>query len=262
MRQSINHLRKKMRDQEKIVCLTCYDAGFARIIDRLGIDVILVGDSLGMVVQGHESTLMVTIEQMVYHTRCVARVSQSAFIIADMPFASYNHPQQALETAVNLIQGGAHMVKLEGGTHLEAVIQYLAKAGIPVCAHLGLLPQSIYKIGAYRVQGKNPLDAKQIREDALCLEQAGADILILECVPRTLATEITETLKIPVIGIGAGMDCDGQILVLYDILGITTPMPKFAYNFLQDHNSIEQAIQQYAYAVKTKRFPSLEYSFE
>lgn len=246
---------------EKITCLTAYDAGFASVIDRAGIDIMLVGDSLGMVVQGHTTTVPVTMADMIYHTRCVARARKRAFIVVDMPFATYSTPEIALKNAARLIQeGGAHMAKLEGDR--PDCVQFLVRQGIPVCGHLGLQPQSIHQLGAYGVQGKEPVAAKKIRDDALDLQAAGAGLLILECVPAALARDISKALAIPVIGIGAGIDCDGQVLVLYDILDIgATKRPRFSKNFMTGSGSIEGAISAYCRAVKNAEFPAMEHSF-
>jgi len=249
---------------EKIAVLTSYDASFTSHIEDAGIEVILVGDSLGMVIQGQESTLPVDVGEVVYHTKCVARGRRNALLIADMPFMSYSSAEQALNTAGRLMKdGGAHMVKLEGGaTQLETVRQ-LTSNGIPVCAHLGLLPQSVHKLGGYRVQGRDEASARAMKEDALSLEAAGAQMLVLECVPTDLATEITQTLEIPVIGIGAGAGCDGQVLVLYDMLGITPrKAPRFSKNFLAQTHSVAEAIAAYAKAVKEGAFPAAEHSFK
>ena len=254
----------QMKQQgDKIAVLTSYDASFTRLLENAGVEVILVGDSLGMVIQGQESTLPVAVEEMVYHTRCVARSRRSALLIADMPFMSYSSAKQALDTAGRLMKdGGAQMVKLEGGaTQLETVRQ-LTENGIPVCAHLGLLPQSVHKLGGYRVQGKDEAAAQIMREDALSLEASGAQMLVLECVPAPLATDISKALSIPVIGIGAGAGCDGQVLVVYDMLGITEgPLPRFVKDFLADADSVEGAITAYVKAVKKGAFPGPKQSF-
>ncbi len=249
---------------EKIAVLTSYDASFTVLLENAGVEVILVGDSLGMVIQGQESTLPVDVDDMVYHTQCVARGRRNALLVADMPFMSYSSADQALGTAGRLMKdGGAHMVKLEGGaTQLETVRQLTAN-GIPVCAHLGLLPQSVHKLGGYRVQGRDEESAQIMKEDALALEQAGAQMLVLECVPKALAAEISQSLAIPVIGIGAGPDCDGQVLVLYDMLGITPRYaPRFSKNFLAETHSVAEAIAAYVKAVKEVKFPAAEQSFE
>lgn len=246
---------------EKITCLTAYDAGFASVIDRAGIDIMLVGDSLGMVVQGHSTTVPVTIDDMVYHTRCVARARRRAFIIADLPFTTYSTPAKALKNAARLIQeGGAHMVKLEGA--IPECIRFLVMQGIPVCGHLGLQPQSIHQLGVYSVQGKEPGSAQKISDDAIQLQEAGAGLLILECVPAALAGNISRDLAIPVIGIGAGVDCDGQVLVLYDMLDIGIgKRPRFSKNFMAGNGSVEAAINAYYQAVKKTGFPGPEHSF-
>lgn len=257
-------LMKMKQQHEKIAVLTSYDASFTRLIEDAGVEVVLVGDSLGMVVQGQESTLPVAVDEMVYHTQCVARGRQNALLIADMPFMSYSSAEQAMGTAGRLMkEGGAHMVKLEGGaTQLETVRQLTAN-GIPVCAHLGLLPQSVHKLGGYRVQGRDDESARIMKEDALALEAAGAQMLVLECVPTELAREISGALEIPVIGIGAGPGCDGQVLVIYDMLGITPrENPRFVKNFLQGASSIVAAISNYVRAVKDGSFPAEEHSFK
>lgn len=246
---------------EKISCLTAYDASFSAIIDRVGIDIILVGDSLGMTIQGHHSTVPVTITDMVYHSRCVTHVKQRAFVIADMPFMTYSTPVIAANNAAKLMQaGGAQMVKIEGAKF--DIVHSLVNQGIPVCGHLGLLPQHINQLGGYHVQGKAPEEAEQILNAAKQLEQSGAALLVLECVPAKLAKEISLQLTIPVIGIGAGIDCDGQILVLHDMLNIgITKRPRFSKDFLQQAGSIETAIRAFHHAVKQSQFPTLDHSF-
>ncbi len=259
--KTIVDLQKMKKLGQKITSLTAYDATFSALIDQAGIDVLLVGDSLGMVVQGHSSTLPVSMQDMLYHTQIVSRGSQQAFIIADLPFMSNATPMQAAQNAALLIQqGGAQMVKLEGA-RIEN-IEFMVQQGIPVCAHLGLLPQSIYQLGTYAVQGKDVGAAEKILADALQVEQAGAQILILECVPAALAQQITEQLSIPVIGIGAGVDCDGQVLVVYDMLGISLgKIPRFTKNYMQQADSIFEAIQAYVQEVKESQFPLPEHSF-
>lgn len=248
---------------ERIVSLTAYDASFARLSERAGVDVLLVGDSLGMVVQGHESTLPVTVGDMVYHTANVARVSERALIVADMPFMSHGTPQQALDTAGRLMkEGGAHMVKIEGGAPQVDTVRHLTERAVPVCAHLGLTPQSIHQLGGYRVQGRDPAGAARLVEDAVALQLAGAQMLVLECVPATLAAEISSNLDIPVIGIGAGPDTDGQVLVLYDMLGISmNRIPGFAQDFLAGAGSVPAALEAYVLAVREGRFPAPEHGF-
>jgi len=257
-------LQQMKQQGEKIAVLTSYDASFTRLLEAAGVEVILVGDSLGMVIQGRESTLPVGVDEMVYHTTCVARVRGRALLIADMPFMSYSSADQALSTAGRLMKdGGAQMVKLEGGaTQLDTVYQLCAN-GIPVCAHLGLLPQSVHKLGGYRVQGRDEEAARIMKEDALALATAGAQMLVLECVPAALAAEISQALSIPVIGIGAGPGCDGQVLVLYDMLGITQGRrPRFVRDFMPGACSVAGAVEAFVKAVKGGKFPAQEESFE
>jgi 3-methyl-2-oxobutanoate hydroxymethyltransferase len=258
---TVNELAEMKKRGEKISCLTAYDASFSALIDKSGIDMMLVGDSLGMVVQGHNTTLPVTINDMVYHTRCVSYARRRAFVIADLPFMSYSTPEVAAQNAAKLMQiGGAQMIKLEGA-HVD-IVSFLVDQGIPVCGHLGLLPQSINQLGRYKVQGKEPAEAEKIIADAHRLQQSGAGLLVLECVPAALAREISAQLTIPVIGIGAGVDCDGQVLVLYDMLDIgIVKRPRFSRNFMQDAGTIEGAIHAYHLAVKQSRFPTPEQSF-
>jgi 3-methyl-2-oxobutanoate hydroxymethyltransferase len=248
---------------EKIAMLTCYDASFAALLERAGIDVMLVGDSLGNVLQGHASTLPVTLEQMAYHVACVARGSSSALIVADLPFGSYHpSPGQALASAAVLMQAGAHMVKLEGGTWLAETIQFLTARGMPVCAHLGFTPQSVHALGGFKVQGKSAEGAEQLRLDSAAVAAAGARMLVLEMVPSTLAAELTRTLPIPTIGIGAGPDCSGQVLVLHDILGIFPGRKaRFVQNFMEGSASIEAAVANYIKAVREVSFPTAEHGF-
>ncbi|HHH38997.1 MAG TPA: 3-methyl-2-oxobutanoate hydroxymethyltransferase [Sedimenticola sp.] len=248
---------------EKIAVLTSYDAGFTARLEEAGVEVILVGDSLGMVIQGRESTLPVEVDEMVYHTRCVARARRAALLVSDMPFMSYSSPEQALATAGRLMkEGGAQMVKLEGGRHQLETVRRLTGNGVPVCAHLGLLPQSVHRLGGYRVQGRDAESARAMGEDARALEQAGAQMLVLECVPVELARAITGAVSIPVIGIGAGPACDGQVLVLYDMLGITPgPLPRFNRNFLQQGRSITAALAAFVAAVKDGSFPATEHCY-
>ncbi len=258
---SILDLAAMKQAGEKISCLTAYDASFSAVLDKVGIDVMLVGDSLGMVIQGAISTIPVTIEQIVYHCRCVTQAKHRAFVMADLPFLSYATPTMAIENAAKLMQlGGVQMVKIEG-SHLET-IRTLVKYGVPVCGHLGLLPQCINQLGSYQVRGREPLEADKIISDAQKLEQAGIGLLVLECVPASLAKKISLLLKIPVIGIGAGVDCDGQVLVLYDMLGISLgKRPRFSKNFMQGAESIEDAVARYQHQVKTGVFPSEEHSY-
>jgi 3-methyl-2-oxobutanoate hydroxymethyltransferase len=262
-RISLSQLRQMKSEQNKIAVLTAYDASFSHVLEQAGVDVILVGDSLGMVVQGQESTLPVSVGDMVYHTANVVRGTERVFVIADMPFMSYANVEQAISNAAKLMaEGGAHMVKLEGGAVVVEIIQALTSRGIPVCAHLGLLPQSVHRLGGYRVQGRSEGDAKQLLEDAKLVQQAGADMLVLECVPAQLAKQVTEAVDIPVIGIGAGGDCDGQVLVLYDMLGITPgKRPRFSHDFVADTGSIPSAVAKYVQDVKASLFPSSEQQY-
>jgi 3-methyl-2-oxobutanoate hydroxymethyltransferase len=256
-------LHQRKAAGEKIVSLTCYDASFAAHIEAAGVDVALVGDSLGMVVQGHSSTLPVTLDQIVYHTAAVARGLRATLLVADMPFMSFRDTPTALATATRLVaEGGAAMVKLEGADWVLEVISALAERDVPVCAHLGLTPQSVHKLGGYRVQGKLQADAERLLADAHAVADAGADLLVLECVPAALAAQITREIPIPTIGIGAGVDCDGQVLVLYDMLGITPgKRPRFSKDFLRGHDSVDAAIAAYVEAVRTSVFPGSEHTY-
>ena len=258
---TISTLNRMKRAGEKIAVLTSYDASLTILAERAGMDALLVGDSLGMVVQGHESTLPVTVDDMVYHTANVMRVRERAMVIADMPFMSHGTPEQALQTAGRLMKrGGAHMVKLEGGAAQLETVRHLSARAVPVCAHLGLLPQSIHQLGGYRVQGRDEQSAQGILDDARALQQAGARLLVLECVPRSLAAEVTSALDIPVIGIGAGPDCDGQVLVAYDMLGITPgKAPGFSADFVAGAGSVPAALEAYVRAVREGRFPAEEH---
>jgi 3-methyl-2-oxobutanoate hydroxymethyltransferase len=248
---------------EKIACLTCYDASYAALVDEAGVDVVLVGDSLGMVIQGHDTTVPVTLEHVIYHCRAAARGLYRPFLIADMPFMTYTSREQALQNAVRLMQeGGAKMVKLEGGESQVEIVRFLAGHDIAVCAHLGLRPQSVHKTGGFRVQGREEAAAEQMKRDARSLQDAGADVVLLECIPSDLGAEITRELHVPVIGIGAGPDTDGQILVLYDILDVTPGRkPRFVQNFMQGHDSPLAAIRSYVEAVKTRAYPAAEHCF-
>lgn len=261
---TLSTLQSMRQAGEKIVCLTAYDYTFASLVERAGVDMVMVGDSLGMVMQGHGSTLPVTIDDMVYHTACVARGLERAWLIGDMPFMSYQiSPAQALENAGRLMQeGGAHMVKLEGGAPMVETVRFIVERGIPVCGHLGLTPQSVHQLGGYRVQGRDPGAAERLREDAARLEEAGASMLVLEAVPASVAKTITEERRIPIIGIGAGPDCSGQVLVLQDMLGIYPGhRPKFSKNFMEGQASIEAAVGAYVEAVRAGRFPGPEHSY-
>jgi 3-methyl-2-oxobutanoate hydroxymethyltransferase len=261
------HLPRLMelhRNQEPITVLTCYDASFAAVLDAAGVEVLLVGDSLGMVLQGHASTLPVQLDEMAYHTGCVARGNKTAWIVADMPFGSYQgSADEAYMNAARLMQAGAHMVKVEGGAWLAPVIRQMTERGIPVCAHLGLTPQSVHTIGGYRVQGKTPEEVTKLKTDALALQQAGASMLVLEMVPAPVAAELTQALTIPTIGIGAGNQCSGQVLVLHDMLNVFPgKKPRFVKNFLAESGgNIQTAIETYCAAVKSRTFPGPEHSF-
>ena len=261
---TISHLNDMKTRGEKIVCLTAYDATFSAIESLNGVEVILVGDSLGMILQGHNSTLPVTMEDIIYHLANVKRTNRGSLIMADMPFMSYASEEQTLENAASLMRAGANCVKLEGTAWIGKSTELLAERGIPVCAHMGLTPQSVNRIGGYIVQGRDPNKAEELIQEAKLLENSGASILLLECVPRELAKTICESVEIPVIGIGAGPDVDGQIMVIYDLIGITQmeKAPKFVKNFLLENNSIESAIDGYVKAVKEKTFPGAEHSFE
>jgi len=262
-RLSLTYLRKLKANGEKMSCLTAYDASFAYLIDAAGVEIILVGDSLGMVIQGHDSTLPVTMEHIIYHSQLVHRSTHKSVLMVDMPFMSYATPEQALHNAARLMQEGhAQIVKLEGGAWLAETVQLLTERGIPVCAHLGLTPQSVHQLGGYRVQGRSEASAERLRQDALALQAAGASVLLFECVPSALAAEITRSVEIPVIGIGAGVDCDGQVLVLYDMLGISHgKRPSFSKDFLAESGSVPAAITAFHEAVKQSRFPTAEHSF-
>ena len=256
------HTLQTMRDNgEKITVITAYDATFARVACETGIEAILVGDSLGMVLQGHSSTLPVSVDDMAYHTAAVAAGASTPFIIADMPFMSYHSEAQAMDNAAILMQSGAHCVKLEGGQWLCPTIAKLVERGVPVCAHLGLTPQSVNQLGGFKVQGRLPEQADAILADALAVEAAGACMLVLECVPSELAKLITERLSIPTIGIGAGADTSGQVLVMHDLLGLNPRPAKFVRNFMAGNASIEAAFTAYRDAVRDKSFPSLEHQF-
>src|SRR5882672_3234749 len=260
---NVGTLREMKQAREPIACLTAYDASFAQLVDLAAADVVLVGDSLGMVIQGHDTTVPVTVDDIVYHSRCVARGVRRAFLMADMPFMSYTSEAQALDNAVRMMQeGGAMMVKLEGGHGQAAVVEHLTRYDVPVCAHLGLKPQSVHKIGGFKVQGREEQAARHMVEEAKALEAAGADVVLLECVPRDVARAITAALRVPVIGIGAGPDVDGQILMLYDVLGVTQGrMPRFVRNFMSDRGAPLDALRDYVQAVKDRSYPAEEHWF-
>ena len=260
---TVPRLRQMKAAGEKIVALTAYDASFARVLDASGVDLVLVGDSLGMVLQGHDTTVPVTMDDIVYHSKAVARGLHRPFLVADLPFASYPTADIALANSVRLMQeGGAEMVKLESGIGQLEIVEFLARHDIAVCAHLGLKPQSVHKTGGFRVQGRDDAAARRMLENARALESAGADIVLLECIPSELGQRITQALEVPVIGIGAGPDTDGQILVLYDVLDITSGRkPRFVKNFMEGASSNLDALQRYVHAVKQKTYPGPEHEF-
>lgn len=256
---------EKMRASgEKIASLTCYDSSFASLLDRCGVDIQLVGDSLGNVLQGHSSTLPVTMEHMEYHTGCVARGVRRSFIMTDLPFGSYQEsPSQAMRNAAKLMAAGAQMVKLEGGAHMTETVHFLVQRGVPVCAHIGLTPQSVHALGGYRVQGANQLAAKILMDDAKALAEAGAAFILIEMVPAKVAGEVTAALTTAgTIGIGAGVDCSGQVLVLHDMLGVYPgKKPRFTKDFMVGASSIDDAVTRYVQDVKGKNFPAAEHSY-
>ncbi|TNE96398.1 MAG: 3-methyl-2-oxobutanoate hydroxymethyltransferase [Gammaproteobacteria bacterium] len=263
MAVTINTLREFKEKGEAFSVLTSYDATFAQVVSEAGVDVILIGDSLGMVLQGNDSTLPVSLDEMVYHTACVARGNKGALIMADMPFMTYGTTEAALENAAELMRAGAHMVKLEGTDWMKETINALSERGVPVCAHLGLTPQFVNKFGGYKVQGRDERAAEMMIEHACELENAGADVILLECVPAPLAARITQAVKAPVIGIGAGADTDGQVLVVHDMLGITPGRkPRFVKNFLTEADSVQGAVEAYVKAVKARTFPAEEHTFK
>ncbi|MCP4325488.1 MAG: 3-methyl-2-oxobutanoate hydroxymethyltransferase, partial [Alteromonadales bacterium] len=245
-RMSVSRLSKMKSENQKITCITAYDASFAAIFDQAGIQVLLVGDSLGMVLQGHESTLPVTVEDISYHTTSVASTAKNSLIVADLPFMSYSTAEQTFENAATLMRAGANMVKLEGGEWLSESVKGLVERGIPVCGHLGLTPQSVNVFGGYKVQGREDEQAEKLLADALLLEKSGVQLLVLECVPVPLAERVSKVLQIPVIGIGAGAQTDGQILVMHDAFGISAGFcPKFSKNFLVETGDIRRAVSLY-----------------
>ena len=260
---TITKLLAMYAEGEKIVMLTAYDSTMSALLNRCGVETILIGDSLGNVIQGHSSTTPVTLEQMAYHTECVARANTQAFVIADLPFASYGDPAQALNSSAQLMRAGADMVKLEGGDDWQVdIIHHLVERSVPVCAHLGLLPQSVHVLGGYKVQGKSKDAASLMLEQALACQAAGAQMVVLEAIPSSLGEKITAELHIPTIGIGAGPDCSGQVLVLQDMLGISPGKPpKFVKNFMDGHLSVEAAIKAYVRDVKSGKFPGPEHGF-
>jgi 3-methyl-2-oxobutanoate hydroxymethyltransferase len=260
---TVASLGRMKEEGEKIACITCYDASYAALVDAAGLDVVLVGDSLGMVIQGHDTTVPVTLDDVIYHCRAVSKGLVRPFLMADMPFMTYTSKEQALKNAVRLMQeGGAKMVKLEGGAGQADIVEFLASHDIAVCAHLGLRPQSVHKTGGFKVQGREEAAAARMRSDAKLLQDAGADVVLLECIPSGLGAEITSELHVPVIGIGAGPATDGQILVLYDVLDITPGRkPRFVQNFQQGCDSPLAALEAYAAAVKSRAYPAPEHCF-
>ena len=263
MRTTLSTLQKMRDEGEKIAMVTCYDASFAAVLESAGVDILLVGDSLGNVVQGEETTLPVTLDDMIYHTRCVVRGSNSTFIMVDMPFGtSQITPEDTFQNAVELMAAGANMVKIEGGEIMSETVEFLIRRGIPVCAHIGLTPQSVHQLGGYKVQGESAHQAKQLMIDAVALEKAGASMLLMEVVPAVLAKKVTKRLSIPTVGIGAGIDCSAQVLVLYDMLGIYSgKKARFMKNFMTGAESIQVAVENYVKEVKAGRFPGPEHGF-
>ncbi|MCP2039807.1 3-methyl-2-oxobutanoate hydroxymethyltransferase [Neisseria sp. HSC-16F19] len=260
---TVNTLRKMKSEGEKIAMLTCYEASFAALMNEAGVDVLLVGDSLGMAVQGQSSTLPVTLADMVYHTRAVARGNSRAMIVTDLPFGAYQQSkEQAFAASAELMAAGAHMVKLEGGVWMAETTHFLQQRGIPVCAHIGLTPQSVNAFGGYKVQGRGDTAAQALLADARAHAEAGADLVLMECVPAELGKEVTDSIVCPTIGIGAGVDCDGQVLVMHDMLGVFPgKTAKFVKNFMQGQTSIQAAVAAYVAAVKDKSFPAAEHTF-
>jgi 3-methyl-2-oxobutanoate hydroxymethyltransferase len=260
---SLADLHAMKRRGERIACLTCYDAGFTRVLESAGVDMFIVGDSLGMVLLGYDSTAPVSMDEMIRHAASVARVGRHAYRVVDLPAGSYENALQAIDNARRLVnEGGADMVKLEGGTAMAGIVEQLVSSDIPVCGHIGLLPQSVHEPGGYRVQGRDPAGASAILDDARALESAGAGLLVMECIPAELAARVTASVQIPTIGIGAGPACDGQVLVLYDMLGITTGrLPRFVKDFLRDSGSIQAAISAYVAAVKDGSYPAAEHCY-
>ncbi|SRR5450830_404189 len=257
------HTLQAMRDNgEKISMLTCYDASFAALMARNGVDTVLIGDSLGMVCQGHSSTLPVTLDEVAYHTASVVRGNHNMLVVADLPFGTYATPTAAFDNAARLIRAGAQMVKLEGGAWLADTIRFLVERGIPVCAHLGLTPQSVHQMGGYKVQGKTVEGAELLLADALAVQNAGASLMVLEAIPAALGASVTAQLHIPTIGIGAGADCSGQVLVMHDMLGVFPGhKARFVKNFMEGASSIEEAVRAYVAAVKSQQFPAVEHCF-
>ncbi len=263
MRITLSTLHKMTQDGDKITMLTAYDASFAALLEAAGVETLLIGDSLGNVLQGHETTLPVSLRDIVYHTTCVARGAKRAFIIGDMPFGTFQlSPPETFRNAAEIMAAGAQMVKLEGGAAMVETVAYLVQRGVPVCGHLGLTPQSVHQLGGYKVQGRQQSDAERLLEDAKLIEEAGAGMLVLEAIPSPLAKQVSDALAIPTIGIGAGVDCDGQVLVLHDMLDVFPgKKAKFVKNFMQGAGSIQAAVERYVKEVKAKTFPDREHSF-
>ena len=258
---TISTLDKKKAAGEKFVCITAYDATVARIISEAGAETILVGDSLGMVLQGHDSTIPVTMDHMAYHTECVCRAAPDSLVIADMPFMTYTTPQQTMDNATRLMQAGAQMVKMEGGTWLSDTISMLVERGVPVCAHRGLTPQSVNTFGGFKVQGRTPKEAKSILADAVEIQDAGASLLVLECIPSHLAADISRKMDIPVIGIGAGAGTDAQVLVMHDLLGLSDHTARFVHNFMDGQSTIQGGLKAFVDAVKAGEYPREEHTY-
>ena len=260
---TIAHLHGLKQAGEKIVSLTAYDASFARIMDAAGVEIILVGDSLGMVLHGEEDTLGVSMEDMIYHSRMVSQACRQSLVVVDLPYRSYETGSAAYDNALRLVEmGGAEVVKLEGGVEKATIVEELVSRGIPVCGHVGLQPQSVKEYGGYKVQGREKQQAEQIMAGAKALQDAGACMIVLECIPALLAERIGNEITIPTIGIGAGVNCDGQVLVIYDVLGLSARSPHMAKNFLDETGSIQAAVKEYIRVVKTGTFPGAEHSFE
>jgi len=263
MRHTLHHFRQMRERREKIAMLTCYDASFAALCDEAGVEILLVGDSLGMVIQGHDSTLPVAIAEMAYHVRCVARGSKRALVLGDLPFGSYQRSrEQAYTSAARLMAAGAQAVKLEGGRPMLDTVRFLVERGVPVCGHVGLTPQSVHQLGGYRVQGKGDDGAQRVLDDARAVEEAGAAMMVLEAIPAVLAKQVTESLSIPTIGIGAGVDCSGQVVVLYDMLDVYPGRKaRFVKNFMTGGRDAKAAVRRYVEEVKAGTFPGPEHAF-
>jgi 3-methyl-2-oxobutanoate hydroxymethyltransferase len=263
MRHTLHHFRQMRERREKIAMLTCYDASFAALCDEAGVEILLVGDSLGMVIQGHDSTLPVAIAEMAYHVRCVARGSKRALVLGDLPFGSYQRSrEQAYTSAARLMAAGAQAVKLEGGRPMLDTVRFLVERGVPVCGHVGLTPQSVHQLGGYRVQGKGDDGAQRVLDDARAVEEAGAAMVVLEAIPAVLAKQVTESLSIPTIGIGAGVDCSGQVVVLYDMLDVYPGRKaRFVKNFMTGGRDAKAAVRRYVEEVKAGTFPGPEHAF-